>query len=148
MKHLIFCDLNHSLVEKVKAIGVEAVQNDYFNQSLDTDRAVLMTASNPYYTMGGGIDMQFSKNFPLYCNEIQHLSSGNHRIGNICFCVTVGTDYKATKEIVKNALEFAWANTYDGETLLVHGAGCGIGGLAHDDFIEILKIEILKGLKL
>ena len=139
MRKITFCDLNHSLVSKVEKLGIKAVQNDYFNESLDTLRPVLMTASNPYFTMGGGIDVQFSKNFPLYCREIQHLATGNYRIGNVCFCVTVGSDYKATKEIVKSAIEFAWANTYDGETLLIHGAGTGIGGLSEDTFVEILK---------
>ena len=139
MDKIKFCDLNHLLVEKVKDLGIESVQNDYFNESVDTERAVLITASNPHFSFGGGIDAKFAEYFPYYCRMKQLKGGGNERIGNICFCVTVDKTFKATKEIVKEAIQFALDNTYEGETLLLSGVGTGIGGLDIETFVSILK---------
>lgn len=139
MNKIKFVDLNHNLVEKVRELGIEAHCQDYFMFALSVPRHVLMTASNPSYTLGGGIDAIFKSNFPLYCEAKQYHQSEMERIGNICFCVTVNENLKADKETVKKALQFAIGNTFEGETLLIHGAGCGIGGLKDDEFIEVLK---------
>jgi hypothetical protein len=134
-----FCDLNHNLVDRVRELGIEAYCEDYFMFALSVPRHVLVTASNPNYTFGGGIDAIFKSNFSLYCEAKQYRRSEMERIGNICFCVTVGDDLKATKEQVKKAIQFAIDNTYEGETLLLSGVGTGIGGLSEDTFCEILK---------
>lgn len=101
-----------------------------------------MTASNPMWTFGGGIDWGFKENYPDLVAEKQYKGGDNERIGNICFTQTVGHDYLASKEIVKQALEFAIANTKKNETLLISGLGCGIGKNANftqDNFCEVLK---------
>jgi hypothetical protein len=142
-----FCDLNHNLVTKVRDLGIESVQNDYFNESVNTPRAVLMTASNPHFSMGGGLDAKFLEYFPYYCKVKQIKGGGNERIGNIIFAVTVGSDFKATKELVKEAIQFAIDNTDEGETLLLSGVGTGIGAngnFTEDDFVEVLKSLLAK----
>lgn len=139
MKKFKFIDLNNSLVEKVREIGVEAICADYFNTALSIPGHVLMTASNPNYTFGGGLDFYFRKHFPFYCEQKQFKKTGMERIGNIVFAETVDENLKATKEQVKKAIQFALDNIYEGETLLLSGVGTGIGGLSEETFIEILK---------
>lgn len=137
---IIFCDLNNSLVEKVRAVGIESYHDDYFRRASEIQRAVMMTASNPQFTFGGGIDAIFTENFPYYCQlKKMRRVRGMERIGNIVFAITVNNDYKADKETVKKAIQFALDNTYEGETLVLSGVGTGIGGLSEDDFVEILS---------
>lgn len=134
-----FCDLNHSLVEKVKALGTKAVTGDYFMEVCRTERPVMMTASNPSWTFGGGIDRLFDDYYPHLVSVKKMRGDGMERIGNICFCITVDSSLKATKEQIKKALAFAISSTHESETLLVSGVGTGIGGLSEDDFIGVLK---------
>jgi hypothetical protein len=141
-----FVDRNLSLVKKVSSLGIEAKHKDYFREARNTKNAVLMTASNPMWTFGGGIDAGFLQEFPDLVNEKQYKGGDNERIGNICFTCTVGHDYKASREIVKKALEFAIANTKKNETLLISGLGCGIGksgAFDVDTFLEVLKEVII-----
>jgi hypothetical protein len=137
-----FCDRNYSIVQQVAKLGIPAVHEDYFREARNTKNAVLMTASNPLWTFGGGIDYGFKENYPDLVAEKQYKGGDNERIGNICFTQTVGHDYLASKEIVKQALEFAISNTKKNETLLISGLGCGIGKNANftqDNFCEVLK---------
>lgn len=143
MRKVIFVDLNNSLVEKVKLLGIESYNYNYFIQALHTERPVLMTASNPYWSFGGGIDAMFAQQFPELVKYKQVKQGGNERIMNICFVVTVDEHLKATKESVKSAIQFALDNTEEGETLLLSGVGTGIGGLSQESFVGVLR-EVLK----
>lgn len=134
-----FCDLNHNLVEKVKALGLDSVCADYFLEACRTKRPVLMTASNPRWTFGGGIDYLFKEKYPHLVSYKQAVGGGNERIGNICFCLTVNDQLKAERKTVKEAIEFALENTAENETLLLSGVGTGIGMLSEDDFVGILQ---------
>lgn len=136
---LKFCDLNNGLVEKVKEIGIKSVCADYFLEAAKTPYSVLITASNPNFTFGGGIDYHFKKNFPFYCQYKQQKGGGNERIGNINFCITVDETYKSNREMVKKAIEYGLTNLLEHETLLLSGLGTGIGGLSEDEFVEILR---------
>jgi hypothetical protein len=66
------------------------------------------------------------------------------RIGNICFCISVNDDIEADKDSIEKALKFAVANTYEGETLLLSGIGTGIGRLSDKDFVDVLRLVVLK----
>lgn len=139
---LKFCDGNYELVKEVSKLGIESVHNDYFREALKTQNVVMMTASNPLYTFGGGIDAGFMQNFTELCKQKQDKGGDNERIGNICFTQTVGHNFKATKEIVKKALQFAISTLQKDETLLFSGLGVGIGqheGYGVKEFLEILK---------
>jgi len=134
-----FVDLNHNLVEKVREIGIEAICADYFLEICRTERPVMMTASNPMWSFGGGIDALFKKNYPNLVGYKQVVGGGNERIGNICFVVSVDKSLRATKELIKEALKFGIANTSETETLVVSGIGTQIGGLSEEEFVEVLK---------
>lgn len=136
---MIFCDLNKRLVVAVKKLGVPAYCQDYFARARVTPNAVLMTASNPQFTFGGGIDAAFMREFPELCREKQERPGYNERIGNICFTITVGPHYRATPEMIEKALRFAINQTGKDEELIVNGVGTGIGGLSSDEFVSVLK---------
>lgn len=141
MSKIFFVDLNRSLVQKVSQITQlkeSWAWGDYFMYAYTIPRAVLMTASNPLFTFGGGIDAGFREHFPKLC-EYKRMKGGDmERIGNVVFAITVDEHLKATKEQVEKALQFAIDNTYEGETLLLSGVGTGIGGLSEDDFVDVL----------
>lgn len=138
MPNIRIVDLNPEVVSLAKDAGYEAVMNDYFAEAYSTPFSVLMTASNPRWTFGGGIDYAFTQHFPKL-TEYKRLKGGSmERIGNIVFSITVDDTYKATKEMVKKAIDFAVSNTLEGETLLISGLGTGIGGLSPADFVECL----------
>jgi len=136
---LKFIDLNLSLVNKVNELGIESVCADYFVESAKTQKPVLMTASNPNFTFGGGLDYYFKKNYPFLCHFKQAKGGGNERIGNICFIISVDENLKGNKELVKEAIHFGLNNTLGEETLCLSGIGTNIGGMTEDEFIDILK---------
>ena len=142
MNKIYFIDLNNSLVEKVSGLSIKAEHGDYFRNSLDIPHAVLMTASNPQFSFGGGIDAKFAEYFPYYCQMKRYRGGGNERIGNIVFSITVDNNYRATKELIKYAIIFALSQLCKDETLILSGIGTGIGGLSEDDFCEVLKLVL------
>ena len=140
MKRVLIIDRNWALIEKVRAaitalpptLSVEAKVGDIFEEE-----GVIVSASNPAFSMGGGLDAQIRRRFPDLCAQVD-ASKGNQRIESIVFAVTVGEDYRATPELVASALSFALSSLKDGERLLVSGLGTGIGGLREDEFVRLL----------
>lgn len=139
MPKVLFVDFNASLVQKVAALGIEAVCDDYFRKAYRVPRFVLMTASNPMWTFGGGIDAAFQRHFPELVRYKQIKAGPVERIGPICFTITVDVNLTATAKTIEDALRFAIDNTHEGETLIVNGVGTGIGGLSEEVFCEVLK---------
>lgn len=136
MNNLKIIDLNRNLIQEVKKLGFDAEWKDYFEDIQLNE--VLITASNPMWTFGGGIDALFKQKYPELTAEKKETGGGMERIGNIVFAVSVNEDYKATKEIVTKAIQFALSTLEEGEVLRLHGIGCGIGGLSIKDFCDIL----------
>lgn len=136
---LAFVDLNRDLVKAVKELGIKSYWTDYFLKSRKFDNPVFMTASNPAWTFGGGIDAIFLQNYRGLCEQKQTQGGGNERIGNICFTITVGDNLRVSKEKVQKAIKFALDNTAEDETLMLMGSGTGIGGLSKEEYIEALK---------
>ena len=139
MNKIKIVDLNRSLIQACNEAGLDAEWSDYFYTAANTPNAVLMTASNPMWTFGGGIDAKFANIYPDLIEEKQTKGGGMERIENIVFAITVDENYHATPEVVKKAIEFALSALKENETLLLHGAGTGIGGLSIEDFVEIIK---------
>ncbi len=135
---ILFVDKNRDLVDEVIILGIQALCDDYFQAAQKVKNPVLMTASNPLWTFGGGIDAEFRRRFPKIIEQKMRRQEWMERKGNICFCVTVDSNLKATKQTVKKALQFALRKTKNDETLLIHGAGTGIGGLSIHEFIDVL----------
>lgn len=142
--NLILADLNQNVVEAGIDMGIESRFGDYFRIASSIKRSVMMTASNPHFSMGGGIDYLFEQNFPYWTQIKKIRGGGNERIGSICFCITVDNRMKASKELVKEAIQFAISETGPNETLVISGAGTGIGGMSIADFREILKEVVPK----
>lgn len=134
-----FIDLNADLVWEVSKLGIESYCTDYFQEANMTTRPVLMTASNPHFSMGGGLDALFLKHYPLIVKHKQSKGGGMERVQNIVFTITVNDRFKATEEQVEKAIRFAIENTSDNETLLLTGCGTGIGGMSIEQFISILN---------
>lgn len=139
MSKVIFVDLNEELVNQMKELGVPSYHSDYFKKASEIENAVLMTASNPRFTFGGGIDAGFYQNYRGWCLDKQERGGGNERIGNICFVISVDSHYKVDEQKVREAIQFALENTHEDETLLLHGIGTGIGGLKINKLVEIIK---------
>jgi hypothetical protein len=131
-------DLNRSLIQKAKDAGIDAIYGDYFNEGYRQKQPVFVTASNPAWTFGGGIDAIFKQHFPKLVELKQMKGSGMERIANICFTITVDHNFKATRDMVSKAIDFAVNSTSPNETLILSGLGTGIGGLSEEDFIKIL----------
>jgi len=138
---IIFVDKNESLVKKVKKAikffpeKITVKCGDIFEES-----GVIVSASNPKFTMGGGLDALIAQKYPKECGDIDR-KDGNQRHGNVIFTITVGEDLMATRELVTEALRAAFDNTEKNETVLISGLGTGIGGLDEDDFVWIfLKV--------
>lgn len=140
MSNIHFIDLNHELCVLVSnEVGIPVYAEDYFQHANHTHRPVLMTASNPHFSMGGGLDALFLKHYPLIVQNKQAKGGGMERIQNIVFTVTVDNRFRATEETVEKAIRFAIENTHEGETLLLSGVGTGIGGLSIDSFVSVLQ---------
>ena len=139
MTNIHFVDLNADLCEAVFELAIPVAHADYFQYANKVDRPVLVTASNPHFSMGGGIDALFAKHYPLIVQHKQAKGGEMERIQNIVFTVTVGNHFQATEQLVEKAIRFAIENTHNGETLLLSGLGTGIGGLSQKQFVEIMK---------
>lgn len=147
MKNIIVADLNREVIESVPK-GIQAILGDYFQVAYSTPHSVLMTASNPRFSFGGGIDYTFTEHFPKLC-EFKRMKGGKmERMGNIVFAITVNSQLKGTKEIIKEAIQFALSTLIDGEVLILSGIGTGIGGISPQVFGEVLEEIQSESLKL
>lgn len=138
MPNIKFVDLNPSLVALVaKETGLEAICGDVFEHE-----GVIVSASNPDFTMGAGLDAAIKRHYPVECAEATRTPGEQKRIGNIIFAITVDRDLRASTRLVSEALRFAVSNVGPNETLLLSGLGCGIGGMPRVVFVELLKRQL------
>ncbi len=145
---IVFVDRNIDLVRKVR----EAVKSlDEKKQELievhkgdvfDYD-GVHVSASNPSFTFGGGLDAVLFKKYNKECLQARK-TKGMKRIGNVIFTITVDNEYFATEYRVRKALEFAIENTKTRETLVLSGLGTGIGGLNERTFVKLFITALEK----
>jgi len=144
MSKLIFCDLNESLVNKVKAlfdqnqnnkwdVKLEAVCNDIFECQKQNQGYKICTASNPDFKMGGGLDKLIADKFSDEIDDPKEFSWTD----NIFYTVSVNSNLQATKEIITRALIGIFG--YRHKDLIFSGLGTAIGGMSEDDFVECLK---------
>ena len=141
---LIFCDQNKSLVEKVKAVmpadfwgePIKVIEGDIFQVAKDNG-CLIATASNPQFTMGGGLDALIKNNFPEECKKPVAWTKSEH----LYFVLTVDDKIQTGKEIVKTALMNIFGNRH--LNIAFTGLGTGIGDLSEDDFIEVLKSVLI-----
>ena len=99
---IIFVDRNRELVDTIDALGLCITSaSDYFQLAREVVNPVLMTASNPMWTFGGGIDAAFRREFPELVEKKMETGGDMDRLGNICFCVTVDGELNASRELVE-----------------------------------------------
>ncbi len=145
MNKILIVDLNRQLIQAAKKVGLNAIWGDYF-QDIQSNE-VLITASNPKWTFGGGIDAVFAQKYPGLVGEKQDKGGGMERIKNVVFAITVDENYRATKEIVEKAVKFGLYTLKKKEVLRLSGLGTGIGGLSIEEFIDILNSPLNKEIK-
>lgn len=138
--NIIFCDFNKSLCQKVFDLQLPDLAVAYGD--IFRFKGVIVSASNPQFTMGGGLDAIIAQKYPHETKIKQKLGGGNERLGEVIFTITVNDHLEATPELVREALRFALDNVYADETLLLTGLGTGIGGMDEDKFIQLLKEAI------
>jgi len=137
--NLILIDFNKYLIKKAKKLKINSQTGDIIKFHKDNPNTVLCSASNPNFTMGGGLDAQIAYHFPEECKK---LKKGKNQVkGNIAFLISVNNKFKATQKLIREAIRFVLKEC-KGKTILLSGLGTGIGGMDEDTFLEILKEEL------
>lgn len=136
---IVFIDFNLDLCKRVNAAtGIEGRCTNIIDYQ-KANGGVIVSASNPQFTMGAGLDAAIKKAFPKQSEWAAVTPGSNKRIDNIIFAVTVDNSLKSNRKLIKRAISDALALTGAHETLLLSGLGCGIGGMNQETFVEILK---------
>ncbi|NCN87228.1 hypothetical protein GW932_05330, partial [archaeon] len=92
--NLILIDFNKSLISKAKKLKINSQTGDIIKFHRDNPDTILCSASNPNFTMGGGLDAQIDYHFPEECKKLR---KGKNQIkGNIAFIISVNDKIKAT----------------------------------------------------
>lgn len=136
---ILFVDMNNRLCDMVSQLNMcDVICWDILEQEW-----VIVTASNPSFTMWWGLDRAIANKYQSICNRKKTKKWGNERIANIIFTITVDDNIQATPELVSDAIEFAVKNTQDSETVLLSWLGTWIWGLPEKTFVNILS-DVLK----
>lgn len=142
---LVVADLNWDLIKELgERLGSPYIKSPlslYWGSIFDL-KGVIVSASNFYYQMSGGLDAQINRRYFNECEEARKDPGVNQRIGNVIFTITVDENLNATPELVRNAVRFALDNVKKDETLLLSGLGTGIGSLNIETFCDILLEEL------
>jgi hypothetical protein len=141
---LIFAEKNQELRELFKSSfpHIEVVDDAFAYPD-----AVIVSCSNPKFTMGAGLDAEIAKRYELATEIIQSYAERYPlmifpgfvvRIGNVLFSVTVDDNLVANIRGIKDVLGSVKILSQR-ENVVMTGLGTGIGGLAHYEFIDLCK---------
>jgi len=141
---LTFVDKNKSLVKKVKEL-FESVENktsftldtycwDVFEYKKKNTDFKICTASNPSFSMGGGLDWAIKKKYPEECNNLKEFVVTN----NLFPLITVDSNIKTDRQIIRRCLAGIFAYRYK-YNLILTGIGTAIGWLYENILLEELK---------
>lgn len=143
---IIFAEKNEELRNLFKETFPDIeVTDDMFSVSEPKN---VVTCSNKWLSMGGGIDAVIAKKYPKECATAkEQLGNGTmdnlltpFRVGNVVFAVTVDDELKADIGAIKNSLTFIFKMLKPhNETFVFTGMGTGIGGLSPEEFINLCK---------
>ena len=148
MNKIIFCDRNKELLSEVlKLFGTEK-NNLHCELIVDTSGDVLeckekhpdakiVTASNPKFDMGGGLDLILKTKYAEQCQTAREFKTTN----DLFFVVSVDNDLKSTRKIIQRALLAVYLCSRKNDIIL-NGLGTGIGGLSIEDFVKELKFFV------
>jgi len=148
MNKIIFCDRNKEFLSEVlKLFGTEK-NNLHCELIVDTSGDVLeckekhpdakiVTASNPKFDMGGGLDLILKTKYAEQCQTAREFKTTN----DLFFVVSVDNDLKSTRKIIQRALLGVYFCSRKNDIILT-GLGTGVGGLSSKDFIKELALFI------
>jgi hypothetical protein len=150
MNKIIFCDKNKELLEKAKTVFGEVGTIDNIHSELIVDNsgdilkckkkypeAKIVTASNPDFSMGGGLDLILKNEYPEQCNGLREFKITK----DLFFVISVNKDLKATKKIIRRALLGVYFCSRKNDIILT-GLGTGIGGISSEAFLEELALLV------
>jgi len=150
MNKIIFCDKNKEVVNAVKLLFessdlinnthcelIVSDKDDVFECKKDYPNAKILTASNPNFTMGGGLDLAIKEKYHEQCLNPREFLMTN----DLFFVVSVDKDIKATDYYIKRAMFGSYMCSRKND-IIITGIGTGIGGLSITGFITYLKILI------
>jgi len=148
MNKIIFCDKNKELVEKVKQVFDESINNTHCklivsnkNDVLKTKKnypdALIVTASNPSFKMNGGLDKVLYDNFTEQCKDAREFKFTK----DLFFTISCNNDIQSSREIIKRALLGCYFASRKHDIILT-GLGTSIAGLSEDNFIKELKMFV------
>lgn len=143
---LIFAEKNQVLREMFKGAfpDIEVVEDMF---SVPEPKNVV-TCSNKWLSMGGGLDALIAKHYPEECARAKsQIGNGTMNdlmtpfcIGNVVFAVTVDDNLQADIGAIRNSLAFIFKMLLPhAETYVFTGMGTGIGGLDNESFIKLCK---------
>ncbi len=132
---IIFADTNKELCDQVnelKLTNILVINDDVLKINKLLPMTRIVTASNPSFSAGGGLDFTLKK---VFSHEWVAAKEGV-LTQNLFFVVSVGDDFKATEELVRKALiSVKEESVY--HTLILTGLGTGIGGLSCESFVGL-----------
>ena len=133
---ILFSDTNKELCDKMRGLGlnIKVFNQDVFKTKREHPKAKIVTASNQSFSAGGGLDYQLAVAYP---NEWL-LAKEGLVTNNLCFVISVNEQFKATKELIRIALNRAKVYSQRFNIILT-GLGTGIGDLSIDCFIDLFK---------
>ncbi len=145
MKKIIFCDKNEKLVEEVKKLFKNEINNthceliisefdDIFKTKKKYNKAKIITASNPNFSMSGGLDLQLKNKYPEQCNNLREFGFEK----DLFFTISVDENFKATEYWMIRAMFGAYMCSRKND-IIISGLGTGIGGLGIEKFLIYLK---------
>ena len=144
MNKIIFCDKNKELVKKVKKVFEKEKNNTHcelvvseYSDVLKTKKkypnAKIITASNPDFTMSGGLDSLLKKTYAEQCSYPREFLLTN----DLFFTISVDKELKANEYEMMRVMFGAYMCSRKNDIILT-GIGTGIGQLPEDDFIRYL----------
>ena len=139
----ILIDKNKELIDKAQEMlktvdtnfEVTAVHSD-IKKYLDKKDTIIATASNPSFTMGGGLDAILKNGLGIDETKLREGKVYNNKVLPI---ISVDAELKSTEQIILRALALLFYRDNDNNTYLFTGLGTSIGGLDIDSFIKVLK---------
>lgn len=105
----------------------------------------VVTCSNKWLSMGGGIDALIAKHYPDECRDAKDFIKDKGFIspftfGKVVFALTVDDQLKADTEEIGKILSYIFKHFIcRNEVYVFTGMGTGIGGLSNESFIKLCK---------
>ena len=138
---IVFCDTNKELCKKIKALNgdIKVFNKDVFKlkKQKEYEDYKIVTASNPSFSAGGGLDKSLKYAYPEQWGEAKEFNYTR----DLFFVISVGDKFKTDEIIIKRCL--AGVRAYQYKNLILTGIGTGIGGLNIDAFIDLFKKVII-----